>query len=403
MSLPAHSPLGPSSAERWIACPGSVLATKGLPDTDSDYSLEGTAAHELAEKCRELDEPAKKFLGHVIDVRRVDGRNHEVLVNQEMVDAVQHYVDHVNGLPGYDFNETRVYYTDWVKDGFGTMDAARGNDGTVYIRDLKYGKGIQVYARENEQLMLYALGFYAEYGHLFDIEQFDLGIVQPRLDHVDTWTISRKELLLWAGSVAMPAAELALTPGAPFKAGSHCQFCKIKGTCKARAMSAFETAVGEFEDLDDAIDKAGDLSPVVGVLTNEQIARILPSVKGMKKWIADIERHAFSETAQGRFDGYKIVGGRGNRVLRDEAKIEFELAGIPDEKLYEPREFKSVAQLEAALGKAMFKPATEKKPAGPFAHLVEKRPGKPTLAAIDDPREAITLSATDAFDDVDDE
>ena len=34
--LEAHSPVGPSSGERWIHCPGSVLATIHLPDTQSE-------------------------------------------------------------------------------------------------------------------------------------------------------------------------------------------------------------------------------------------------------------------------------------------------------------------------------------------------------------------------------
>jgi uncharacterized protein DUF2800 len=403
MTEAAHHPWGASSLKQKINCLASDQATRGLPDTDSEHSLLGTAAHELAEVCNERDEPAKAHLGKTIDVRRVDGTFAHFLVDQPMVDAVQFFLDHCNALPGVDFNEQRVRYDEYVPGAFCTLDRARGNDVITYVRDYKHGTGVRVFAKDNEQLLGQALGFYLTWGHLFDVDYFDLGVVQPRIDHVDTWRVSLADVLKWAEEVLAPAYVRAQQPNPPYQPGEWCQFCKIKGTCKARAMSAFETAVGEFEDLDDAIDKAGELAPVVGVLTNEQIAKILPSVAGMKKWIKDIEKYAFAETAQGRFPWKKIVGGRGTRVLKPGSEIEFELADIPDEKLYEPREFKSVAQLEKVLGKKAFAPATEKKEAGPFAHLVEKRPGKPTLADIDDLREAITLSATDGFDDVDDE
>ncbi len=403
MSGPAHSPLGPSAAERWINCAGSVLATADLPDTDSEYSLEGTAAHDLAERCRELDRPAKDFLGTVIDVPLVAGGFKEILVNQEMVDGVTMFIDHVNGLPGLDFNEQRVYYTQYVKDGFGTMDAARGNDGTVYIRDLKYGKGIQVFAKENEQLMLYALGFALTYDHLFEIEKFNLGIVQPRLGHIDVWEISYRGLLNWVQSVVVPAAEAALKPGAPFAAGPWCQFCKIRGTCKTRADSIFTKVVGEFDDLDDALDKAVLAQSPVGRLDNAAIAKILPVLPAIKKWCADIEKYAFAEVAAGRAVGdMKIVAGRGERALRQDIPVveRMKEKGITDEQLYEPRELRSVAQLEKVIGTAFFKKPTKTKEAGPFYELVEMKRGKPTLVPGSDEREAITLSSTDGFEDL---
>lgn len=46
----AHAKLSPSSAERWMSCPGSVALNEGKEDRGSSYAAEGTAAHELAEK-----------------------------------------------------------------------------------------------------------------------------------------------------------------------------------------------------------------------------------------------------------------------------------------------------------------------------------------------------------------
>ena len=40
-----HAQFSPSSAYRWISCPGSVALCKGLPDEEgSVYAMEGTIA-----------------------------------------------------------------------------------------------------------------------------------------------------------------------------------------------------------------------------------------------------------------------------------------------------------------------------------------------------------------------
>lgn len=49
--MSAHAQLGPSGASRWMACPGSVRLSAGLPDESSPFAEEGTKAHELAEIC----------------------------------------------------------------------------------------------------------------------------------------------------------------------------------------------------------------------------------------------------------------------------------------------------------------------------------------------------------------
>lgn len=44
-----HAVLSASSSARWLACPPSAQLCAALPDTVTDYALEGTCAHELAE------------------------------------------------------------------------------------------------------------------------------------------------------------------------------------------------------------------------------------------------------------------------------------------------------------------------------------------------------------------
>ena len=61
-----HAILGASSSHRWLACPGSIRLSAGMPNTGSVYAEEGTAAHELAEKCLNLGHDAADHLGETI-------------------------------------------------------------------------------------------------------------------------------------------------------------------------------------------------------------------------------------------------------------------------------------------------------------------------------------------------
>lgn len=392
MTLPAHSPLGPSSAERWLNCPGSVLATKDLPDTESEYSAEGTAAHQLAEGCQKTDRPAKHFLGKKISVGEFT-----FTVDQEMVDGVQAYLDYVNDLPGESFSEVRLHFNEWVPDGFGTGDDIRIDGEDCYVTDLKYGKGVQKWAKDNPQMMLYALGVLHDYSWLYpNIKRFHLAIVQPRLDHIDEWKIHTVNLVDWAEKVVRPAAELALAPGAPFKAGEWCQFCKIKSTCKARAESVFAAVVGDFEDLDAAASTATTQYSSPAVLTNDQIAKLLEALPNVKRWTKDLERHARQEVMHGHPVGdFKLVAGRASREWEgdlEEVAEALSAEGVPDDKLWE-RELISPAAAEKIIGK---KNAL-------LVSKVKKVAGKPTLVPGSDKRPALVIDPTTEFKDLDED
>lgn len=45
-----HALLSASSAHRWLACPPSAVAAELYPNEDTEYTREGTLAHETAEQ-----------------------------------------------------------------------------------------------------------------------------------------------------------------------------------------------------------------------------------------------------------------------------------------------------------------------------------------------------------------
>jgi hypothetical protein len=201
-----------------------------LPGRATKYSAEGTFYHEVSLWARQQALPAEEFVGRtgIVD-------SYPFRVTKKNAQAVQQFIDWCAVVPGQPFYEIRVHYDEYVPGGFGTADDIRVQDYLCTVTDLKFGIGHKVFAYENSQLMLYALGTYLKYRWAYIFADFELRIAQPRLNHFDVWNITLKGLLEWAGDVAAPVAARALKPGAPFQAGSWCRFCKLRDTCLVRA------------------------------------------------------------------------------------------------------------------------------------------------------------------------
>jgi hypothetical protein len=380
----AHSPFGPSSSERWLNCPGSVLLTQHMPDPESWFAAEGTAAHTVSDWCRRQNKRADSFIGQVLKVGE-----YEFTVDEEMAAGVDQFVSAVEQTPGVPFYETRVHYEKWVPGGFGTLDDGRLQERTARVTDFKYGKGVQVFALDNSQLKLYGAGLYHDYGWLWpNLDTFVLGIQQPRLDHVDEFEIKLGPLIEWMRYEVQPAAERAALPGAPIKAGKHCQFCPAKRVCKVRADFVLQTVAGEFGDLDAPTNLA--------LLTNDEVAKILPNLDIVRKWCSDVEAHALAERMRGNKVGdWKIGEGRSNRAYSvPPAKVAEILTPILGDAIWTEPELKPLTQIETLLGgKAKAKSI--------FQQIVYKPRGKPTLVPGSDPRPEMTIDATSGFGDLD--
>lgn len=396
-----HSPVGPSAAERWLNCPGSVLATLDIEDTSSEFAIAGTAAHTVTEWCREQGNRAETYLGVEVPVWVNDDRTDMIECDQEMVDAVNYFLDYVEQFHGDIYVEEKVSYTNWVQGGFGTSDDMRVTEDRCVVTDFKYGKGIQVYAKDNPQLKLYALGFWQDFGWMYpDIKELQLNICQPRLDHIDEFVLPLAELIEWADTVVVPAGKLALAEGSPYHAGHWCSknFCKIKETCKTRAKSIFDIVVGDFDDLDAENVETLDAN----ILTNEEIGLILPYLPLIKSFCTDLDAHALSELGKGNAiphpvtGDYKLVAGRTRRVykMNDEETIG-ELRGKYKLRVkdFTKSTLLTPPQLEKVVGKN----------SEILTELVEKKPGKPVLAPGTDKRPALEIKAEDEFEDISDE
>ena len=382
----AHAKLGASNAHRWLACPGSVAAEDGLPNTSSPFAEEGTVAHELAECVLNTAylPPEHVELKDWAAYATVKSNEFLDLYEDEvMADFVRVYVEYVNNLAaGADHVEIEacVSYQQWVSGGFGTADAVILKGETLHICDLKYGMGVRVDAEENPQGMLYALGAFYEFDMLSDIKHVQIHIIQPRLDHISQWEISVPDLLRWAEWVKQRAEE-TLAADAPRVPGEkQCRFCRAKASCAALQKMTQDIILADFDDLEHM--------PKANTLTDDQMRRALEAKSLIEAWLGAVEGLVRERLGNGiEFPGYKLVEGKSNRQWSDDGAAAVRLADlIGNDKTYAPRKLISPTQAEKILGK---------KGAAEIADLITKPSGAPTLAHETDKRPAINISAED--------
>lgn len=379
-----HSEHGASGAYRWLACPGSVSMSRGIPDKTSPYAVEGTAAHELAELALLKKRDADFWIG-----TKLEG----VEVTQEMADAVQVYVDYIvtKLRDGDDLRIEQRIKLDKLNPArpmFGTADCViyRESEKHLYVIDYKHGAGVPVDAVDNPQLRYYALGALLSLGESQPCEQITACIVQPRADHPDgpirADTMSTGELLDFAADL-VEGVEATLQEDAPLNPGKHCRFCKAAAICPAKRDQALELAQIEFGDdalLPDRIDPRQ--------MTIEQVSNFLNAADQIEDWLRSLRAHVQSQLEAGEaVPGWKLVNKRATRVWSDKDKIvewasEF---GLADEEIYE-RKIKSPAQLEKVVGKKNLP-----------KDLVSSVSSGVTLARETDKRPAVIMSAGDEF------
>lgn len=377
----AHASASPSAAHRWLNCTASVKAESHFQDKGSIYAEEGTLAHELAEAWINGPEThiRTKIEEFYADHPELEGSY------KEMCDYLEPYIDYVNEEfsdakhkdPGaVRMTEQRTDLSKWVPGGFGTTDVTIVAGEKLTIIDLKYGKGVPVEAKDNPQLRLYALGMYELLSDVYDIDVVKMVIYQPRLDRVSWDEMSVADLLRWGDEVVAPAAKTALSGKGTFTPGEHCQFCKARNECKARAKHYLE--------LKKYREKA--------FLSNAEIAEILGYVDGLVKWADGLKENVLSRALEGEeFPGWKVVEGRSNRkyAAPDDKIAEAAVKAGYDNALLWEKKLLTLSAMEKLMGKKDFEKVLGK--------MIEKPQGKPTLAPEKDPRPSLLNTAADDF------
>lgn len=360
-----HAILSPSSAKRWINCTPSALLAEAAGSKTSVYAEEGTLAHEIAEYAltKYLEGEYDPIVDEELPIRHEHFKN--PLFSIDMANYIRDYCDYVIG-ENYEMQkadgsskmylERRVDITDYAPDSFGSVDVTLVSDKTIHIIDLKYGAGVKVYADMNEQMLMYALGTLKSLD-ADHIEKIRMTIAQVRLDHYDTFEMSKEDLLAWAEKVLKPAAKAAIQGKGKQVVGSWCGFCPVKAQCRAQR---------------DAILADFDEKPEPLLLSDEEIVDLIDKIDTYKSWIESVNKYVYDRAIQGhKWEGYKLVAGRSSRVITDEAKVRQALLNefLEDEVLN--IKLKGIGDLEKLLGKKVF--------SARFGDVVQSRPGAPKL------------------------
>ena len=363
-----HALLTASGSKRWLSCPPSARLEATFTDKETTAAAEGTAAHALAEyKVKRAlryfcKRPVSEFEDEVMDQATDDYAAFILEQMSEMRKA---------GAEPTVMVETRLDFSDWVPDGFGTGDCIIIGGDTLHIVDLKYGAGVLVEAEGNSQMRLYALGAIQQFGCLYDVKTVFMTIFQPRRDNVSTATMTVEELMAWAETELRPKAELAFAGEGEYHPGSWCLFCKAADRCRARAEENLKLAREEF-----------GLPPL---LTDEEIETLLPRLPDMVKWANDLQAYALDAAVNHgkHWDGFKLVEGRSIRRYADEEAV----AKAAEENGYRDiyrKALINLGEMERLMGKKKFSEI--------LGAYIVKPPGKPTLVPVGDKRPAITVN-----------
>lgn len=375
-----HALLSASGANRWLNCtPSAKLEEEFGERKSSVYAQEGTLAHELSELYIRRD-----TLRDISEQDFNDGLERimaDDLFNDEMLDVVPIYTDycadqfaeaHTASESAIMEIEQKLDLTDFVPESFGTADCIIISDGLMEVIDLKYGKGVAVYADWNMQLMLYALGALQKYDTMYDISEVRLTIIQPRINNISSWQISVEELREWAENTLMPKAQLAFKGEGELASGDWCRFCAVRNKCRKLYEEQIEIAKHEFAK--------------PALLTDEEIAEIVRRTPKLIEWANSITEYAQAKAVDEnkQWPGLKLVEGISRRKWLDEDEASnIILAKCPE--LSEDEVFsmklKPITSIEKIVGKKRFEEL--------LSDAVVKPQGKPTLVPLEDKRPAM--------------
>ena len=261
--------LAPSRAEQWLSCPLSAVLTRELRGSyfgcctgqivssssqkEDDFIEQGVLAHKLAEETINY-----LYFGgeRKLQTSKIIEQAVQVYIN-----VLQHYVkENSSDIVMFRAEQKVVVELDeeTKKAGiecWGTVDAALLTTSSIHVFDLKYGENEPVDAKNNAQLMLYAVGLYQAYKPLYpSITDIVLHIIQPRQEHkYSDYQLSDVQLMSWFNntvlSVCHEIAKLDINrvmsnPSVETCKGTHCEAyeCGRCNKCKNWALNRLSSS-----------------------------------------------------------------------------------------------------------------------------------------------------------------
>ncbi len=423
-----HKINSPSAFSRRRHCPGSARLERGLPDTDSEYSLRGTAAHKVLEACLTENEHVTDYRGHEVVVVRSDKTSTTtVKMNDDDIKAIEAAVSYVHLRQQQGEWEVDCFYEEsvtpslWLNrtdDCDGTLDIGMIHDDWIEIADYKHGAGVPVEAINNDQLLLYAIGFLQKIDWTDKDQNIPvrMTIIQPRAHHnmgpVRTWEIPAHELFAKIPELSGIAAATD-DPGAPLFPGDHCRWCKanpcdaVNAQNQAKVQAAFAPVDAPQQPVD--LKQAETLMGTqVNLLDPNQLAAVLDLEGFATAWFKEVRAYATERAKAGvKIPGQKLVHANTKRKYGEDGETVIKkLVGLRDTRTEEGKgkfrkaDVTKTVPLSITEVEKQVKPYVSERQWKTFSKIIIKPQGAPVLAPETDSRPEIK-DATEVFEPID--
>lgn len=254
----------PSRAEQWLSCPLSAVLTQELNkssvvggafiETDSlneqyaDFIQQGVLAHKYAEQLFN-----NVYFGTPIEPMNlpdeiIQAANKYNLMIQHVVYESREKIIYLGAEKDVDIELSEKAKKAGVICS-GKYDATAITTSAIHVFDLKYGVNDEVGAMNNAQLMLYAVGLYQQYKHMFtDTINIVLHVCSPRQEQVySTYELSSEQLMYWLNNTVIPCVDeiakldinrVMSNPSVEICKGTHCSGY-LSGRCNRCKQWAF--------------------------------------------------------------------------------------------------------------------------------------------------------------------
>ena len=384
-----HSSLvGGSTASRRLGCHASYQEEQKVPqhlkDKSSSYADEGTALHAvmqfiyengLYEDDLETQVLGREFEGYVITQKHVD---EAIIPCMDYIDILmEKYADEGEFIIEL---ETRCEMPG-ISGAFGTTDFLFRTNKRTGILDYKFGAGVPVKAfyiesdgtkKGNAQLLFYGRAALNTVPHMFGSNPdwpVELHILQPLArdaefeDKFTSFDCDVIELEIFRNDL-IKAIEAGQKPGPNHRKGPWCRFASCKSVCPlhlqplvdmARLATLKQQPTAQNDDkFDEHLGMVLELWEMAEAVGKAALAQAQAHLENGGNVIDPITGER----------GWKLVPKRGQEKIVDEEGLvkHVRFVGVPEDKIYEPREARSAAQL----GKEMIDFITHDKDGNPI-------------------------------------
>lgn len=289
--------LAPSRAEQWLSCPLSAVLSRELRG-----SYSGCYSGQVIQSCNQKEEEfieqgvlAHKLAQETINYLFFNGEKRlktSRIIEQAVEDytnVLRHYVVENKGnivLFAAEQSVSIELDEETKKAGiscWGTVDAALVTTQSIHVFDLKYGENEPVDAKNNAQLMLYAVGLYQAYKSLYpSINCIVLHIIQPRQEYkYSDYQLSDVQLMYWFTNTVLPVChEIAkldinrvmANPSVETCKNTHCEAyeCGRCNKCKNWALNRLSASSSVIPTNEELLEEVRLRSFLSGYMNNSR-------------------------------------------------------------------------------------------------------------------------------------